>query len=1476
MKLQNERLTGFFERNPEFDVETFDFHNHAAVAALDFGGADRGQELALAAGYQRLLNLGGDEDTATRLMEAGFGSAHAIASISERHFVQRSASAFGGDEQAAHATYRRASSVKARARHLAAAVRDITSPYSRAMLSYNMDQDAVRYFTNIPSYQTLFGGLDHCQCEHCQSMYGPAAYFLDIMRITDEYITEANPIPDDLKLESRRPDLFTMLLDCRNTNEIIPYLQLVNEVLEAKIASDSPNGTYQTLALAPYPFNLPYSLPLNQIRVYLSYLKSTLAEIFAELLQAAAFGTAQGGGNGAPAYITLAAGSAPVTNAYTGMVVAIMAGPGAGEKRTIIAYDATSLKASVDQEWPVDGIPDATSKYTITDYRDIAREYVKLSIEQFDIVTTPAPDEASVRKFFGYPVDQAMFLPLAGGAGKLTFSAGADVVTGTDGTSFGSTVTVGDVIACAGQYRTVQSIQSATQLTVDTDWTAPASSASYMVSHWLNGAGQMRFDKGSPIAFGNEATHFDTVLTPGDQLQCVGEVRTVIAVGQPDPTTKEIPVELAGPWNVTTGFASYTINPVAALDIVATFCERTSLSRDQTVELLTQNLSVAEWTAGVAGWFFINDTGEGLPPLQILVDENDPFRSYDKIAGLSLKRLDRLNRFIRLNNVLGWTAEELNWALVTINPAPSNVTPLQTAPIDSAAIEALAGIARLKASLNLSVEILCSFWYNLKTTGRGNGVYPADLFDEIFNRPALLDGQNPYDPANPAIPFDPARPLDWTVQEGKPAPPPDAATSNATIRSRLLGALLVNDNDLTSVANYVLALLNNSSGILNLDLFNLTWLYRLTKQAAALQFKPDEYLRFLRLYYYVPVWTPCTDPTTITPPALTVLPFDPGVLPPAGGLNETIANMLLWQSAAAWLKASPFTVYELQYILTGEQSKSCQCGFTQADVATLIRDLSALSVDLRLTWGSFQTEDVDSGKSLKIFETLMAQGYINEYGIVLNVVDFSYERLAFLFPITAASFITPDISAADSAAAFELLKTETYQGKHYLVIESVTNAWVVSKEFNESWPLAFLFTTDPDPDLAAQKRIEVQSILLAAQSDINNTRKVLENARNAQEDQARAGLAHFLAAPTELLMGLLWFTEHIQTLDAYRGSLLSPLPPGALPPANVYCLASRLSRATLWVSKLEFSPADVDAAGFNPAAFGIADTTKLTFDGLRSLSIYKVLTRAFVARPGALAAYFANRANLGPEAQLAALAEITAWDAGQIEFLSDRFWPFGSTIANGGYQTVAGVERLRRCFSLGASMGVDVYFLENLYHLSDVPLADASGNLLPAAWDVYVARARNTLDALRQKSGPDTFAVQFASITGTLDTQKRNALLGYAIWTLNRDFPEIRTPSDLYQFLLIDVEMSSCATTSRIAQGIASVQLYMQRCRMNLEPYVSVAGIPTVWWEWMSNYRVWEANRKIFLYPENYIEPSLRKDATPIFRKLSEKLLQSD
>ncbi len=37
----------------------------------------------------------------------------------------------------------------------------------------------------------------------------------------------------------------------------------------------------------------------------------------------------------------------------------------------------------------------------------------------------------------------------------------------------------------------------------------------------------------------------------------------------------------------------------------------------------------------------------------------------------------------------------------------------------------------------------------------------------------------------------------------------------------------------------------------------------------------------------------------------------------------------------------------------------------------------------------------------------------------------------------------------------------------------------------------------------------------------------------------------------------------------------------------------------------------------------------------------------------------------------------------------------------------------------------------------------------------------------------------------------------------------------------------------------------------------------TVDWNWMQRYRVWRANRKEFLAPENWLEPELRHESAP-------------
>ena len=98
----------------------------------------------------------------------------------------------------------------------------------------------------------------------------------------------------------------------------------------------------------------------------------------------------------------------------------------------------------------------------------------------------------------------------------------------------------------------------------------------------------------------------------------------------------------------------------------------------------------------------------------------------------------------------------------------------------------------------------------------------------------------------------------------------------------------------------------------------------------------------------------------------------------------------------------------------------------------------------------------------------------------------------------------------------------------------------------------------------------------------------------------------------------------------------------------------------------------------------------------------------------------------------------------------------------------------------------------------------------------------------------------------------------------------------MFEYFLLDVQMDPCMETSRIVQANASVQMFINRCRLNLESDISPDAIDADRWEWMEYYRVWEANRKIFLYPENWLEPEWRTDRSEFFKDLESYLTQND
>ncbi|MBO3093578.1 neuraminidase-like domain-containing protein [Cellulomonas dongxiuzhuiae] len=153
------------------------------------------------------------------------------------------------------------------------------------------------------------------------------------------------------------------------------------------------------------------------------------------------------------------------------------------------------------------------------------------------------------------------------------------------------------------------------------------------------------------------------------------------------------------------------------------------------------------------------------------------------------------------------------------------------------------------------------------------------------------------------------------------------------------------------------------------------------------------------------------------------------------------------------------------------------------------------------------------------------------------------------------------------------------------------------------------------------------------------------------------------------------------------------------------------------------------------------------------------------------------------------------------------------------------------------------------------------------ATTVGATRARQLARAALSEQG---WAAASPPVLDGLRLRRRDALVAFWLRDGRRD------AEDLYGDLLVDPLTSACAMTSRVRHAIGSVQLFVHRIVLGLEPEVRTDAVDRGRWDVLRSYRVWEANRKILLYPENWIEPELRTDQTPPFRALAGTLTQAD
>jgi peptidoglycan hydrolase-like protein with peptidoglycan-binding domain len=237
----------------------------------------------------------------------------------------------------------------------------------------------------------------------------------------------------------------------------------------------------------------------------------------------------------------------------------------------------------------------------------------------------------------------------------------------------------------------------------------------------------------------------------------------------------------------------------------------------------------------------------------------------------------------------------------------------------------------------------------------------------------------------------------------------------------------------------------------------------------------------------------------------------------------------------------------------------------------------------------------------------------------------------------------------------------------------------------------------------------------------------------------------------------------------------------------------------------------------------------------------------------------------GPDGSPAVLA-LTGWALDSLQELLQRVY------ADKQLSHLSNIENLRRVY--------DAYAVVSACRVSAKTLINATTND-PAPNGVGALQS-----ALRALYAEADWLNVVKPINDAMGRWQRDALVAYILQQLGDKTPttppspadaaDVNTLDKLFEYFLIDAGTEPAVETSRIRLALSAVQIFIERCSRNLEPFVSAADIDPNQWTWMKRYRLWAANREVFLWPENWLYPELRDDQSPFFEQMMSELLQGD
>ncbi|MGZ8842403.1 MAG: neuraminidase-like domain-containing protein, partial [Pyrinomonadaceae bacterium] len=834
--------------------------------------------------------------------------------------------------------------------------------------------------------------------------------------------------------------------------------------------------------------------------------------------------------------------------------------------------------------------------------------------------------------------------------------------------------------------------------------------------------------------------------------------------------------------------------------------------------------------------------------IQIVLGKRKPDdvqNNSEMVQSLTLKRLDRIHRFVRLWRKLPWSIEELDYVLGRLK------TQGLANGIDGNALNQILDLLELNAKWSLPIDELMALSDVFPEKGLRE---PTSLFDRLFNQQPFIDRDGSWPPQLP-------RRDRFTHPAWANSPQGISSPDNNTL-SRLLAGLQLGDKEL-------LELIASLSGIPVLDHHPATLApqsdesIKLSKDSLGLLYRHARLMRLLK----------CTMTDFIKLISLT---------PRIAARNSVKRCLLDLEDVASVIeftasqRASGFSLDEMVYVTGGTRPEGSpepavlaseivarvkadkslefadtvftQIGFTDVQSRKIVTDnVGPGKAFSRLTDGASYRLNagfiLDSGpqlmkQGLEFADTVFTQIGLTHVQSRQVVIDNkggtkAFEGLAdgISFRVNAGFILDPAPRLLDSLITLPADERDKYNA---LAVDLLRKYGALAADLLRKYDAICAL------DVALGGALNLSP---------EQTKEVRQLTRPLRTDEVVDIQMALQGGDRTRLTALL--TDTLR----YR----------ALFKSKVFLLKNKLSNDGLsfvglnrGVFGLPKDPADPEyhkistQAVWNVAAYvALAKATDAGFttaSGPADLDAIQRVTKDF----GAASATDLAKALRTDEARIAALKPHL------IAFPSNPFDALGV---------------LTRCLGLMEQMGVSGETLSLMNNSADKFIA-----LSRAAEDVF--------GAFRAKyPNAETFNEKMEPFEDKLRTRKRDGLVDFIVSAWPETFTD---PNKLYEYFLIDVLQGGCARTSRVVAAISSLQLYVYRVLMHLEwssdfdgrskgvnARFADSGKRDEWY-WRKHYRVWEANRKVFLYPENYIEPELRDDKTPLFKELEETLLQQE